>query len=69
MGEWIKIKDKLPIPDTLVLCVGAKGGYFIGTCRDYYLSKGEISKYMSVPNARQGRYATHWQTLPDPPEE
>ena len=64
--NWKRFCDETPEKNKLVLCVGEKGGYFIGhavineTCRD--------KVYMPVPNARSGCYATHWQPLPEQPK-
>lgn len=64
--EWIDVHDRLPDKDTLVLCVGAKGGMFLGYVR--YLYGDDKTAYVRVPNARGGRYAAFWMPLPDPPE-
>ena len=69
MNEWISIQTKLPPDDVLVLCIGAKGGMFLGIGRKGYACIGsEDSCYMSVPNSRGGRYATHWMPLPESPK-
>lgn len=65
--EWISVKDRLPEKDTLVLCVGAKGGMFLGYIR--YLYGDDKTAYVRVPNARSGRYAAFWMPLPEPPEK
>ena len=64
--EWIDVHDRLPDKDTLVLCVGAKGGMFLGYVR--YLYGDDKTAYVRVPNARGGRYAAFWMPLPEPPE-
>lgn len=65
--EWIDVHDRLPDKDTLVLCVGAKGGMFLGYVR--YLYGDDKTAYVRVPNARGGRYAAFWMPLPEPPKE
>lgn len=65
--EWIDVHDRLPDKDTLVLCVGAKGGMFLGFVR--YLYGDDKTAYVRVPNARGGRYAAFWMPLPEPPKE
>lgn len=65
--EWIDVHDRLPDKDTLVLCVGAKGGMFLGFVR--YLYGDDKTAYVRVPNARSGRYAAFWMPLPEPPKE
>lgn len=65
--EWIDVHDRLPDKDTLVLCVGAKGGMFLGFVR--YLYGDDKTAYVRVPNARGGRYAAFWIPLPEPPEK
>lgn len=67
-NNWIPVTEQLPEPDTLVLCIGKKGGMFLGYPSKYVrVSNGSV--YCSVPNARGGRYATHWLPLPEPPKE
>ena len=67
MPRWISVEEMLPEYDELVLCVGAKGGMFLG-CK-LRLFAGDKTAYCFVPNARQGRYATHWMHLPEAPKE
>lgn len=67
MAEWISVKDRLPDKDTLVLCVGAKGGMFLGYIQ-FFIGKDETA-YTYVPNARGSRYAAFWMPLPEPPKE
>ena len=63
--KWIPVSERLPERDVLVLCIGAKGGMFLGitTC---LFSDG--TAYFDVPNARRCRFATHWMPLPEPPK-
>ena len=65
--QWISVKDRLPDKNALVLCAGARGGMFLGKIRWLYEEEG--TAYCHVPNARNGRSATHWMPLPEPPKE
>jgi hypothetical protein len=65
-NKWISVEERLPDKDTLVLCIGAKGGMFLGFIRCYY--EIQNGAYTYVPNSRGCRYATHWMPLPEPPE-
>ena len=65
--EWVSVKERLPEKDTLVLCIGAKGGLFVG--KNLRLYEGENVAYCYVPNSRISRNATHWMPLPEPPKE
>ena len=64
--EWISVEDMLPNRDELVLCVGAKGGMFLG--ERLSLNFDGKSAYANVPNSRGGRYAVYWMPLPQPPQ-
>ena len=62
---WVSVRDRLPEPDRLVLCAGSKGGMFLGMNPSRF---GDVSTaHFNVPNARYGRYATHWTPIPAPP--
>lgn len=65
-GEWISFEDRLPNRDELVLCIGAKGGMFLGEIKRIY--PFDKSAYAHVPNSNRGRYAKYWQPLPTPPK-
>lgn len=64
--EWISVRDRLPNKDELVLCIGAKGGMFLGT--HLYLCKDKIRANAIVPNSPCGRYAIYWMPLPEAPD-
>lgn len=66
MSEWISVADKLPDKDVLVLCIGKRGGMFLGY-PDYCCDGGRA--YVYVPNDKGCRYATHWMPLPEAPKE
>lgn len=66
--NWISAKDKLPEAGQSLLCVGAKGGYFLvikmrsGDLR-------EVKDGIGVWHGGNGwRTFTHWMVLPEPPE-
>lgn len=67
MGHWIPVTERLPERDVLVLCVGSKGGMFIGNPRCIY--GDEDTAYTYVPNSRGSRYTKYWIPLPEPPKE
>ena len=64
--EWIPVTERLPERDVLVLCIGAKGGMFIGNPRCVY--GNEDTAYTYVPNSRGGRQTKYWMPLPEPPK-
>lgn len=64
--KWISVQDRLPDRDELVLCIGAKGGMFLG--ERLSLRWDGKSAYAYVPNSRGGRYAVYWMPLPEPPK-
>lgn len=64
--EWISVEDMLPPKHELVLCIGAKGGMFLGEIKNFY--SFDKSAYTYVPNSRGGRYAKYWMPLPTPPK-
>lgn len=64
--QWISVKDRLPEKGLLVLCVGAKGGMFLG--KDLVVYNGDNCAYAKVPNSRNSRNAVYWMPLPEPPE-
>lgn len=63
--KWIPVTERLPEDDDLVLCIGARGGMFLGR-KPSLFSDGTC--YFAVPNARCCRYCTHWMPLPEPPK-
>jgi hypothetical protein len=65
--QWIPVTERLPEKDVLVLCVGARGGMFIGSPRWVY--KDEKVAFTHVPNSRHGRQTKYWTHLPQPPKE
>ena len=65
-NSWIPVTERLPEEDVLVLCIGKKGGMFLGYPLSYH---DDRSAYTHVPNSRHGRYTTHWMPLPEPPVE
>ena len=58
--NWTPVTEGLPGKDELVLCIGAKGGMFLGK-NPAVFSDG--SAYFSVPNSRSGRVGTHWMPV------
>lgn len=64
--EWISVEERLPNKDELVLCIGAKGGMFLGDRLSLYCD--EKSAYAHVPNSNIGRHAVYWMPLPQPPK-
>ena len=66
--QWISVKDRLPEKDKLVLCIGKRGGMFIGEIHPFLVGRERNEVYCDVPNSRQGRYAIYWMPLPQPPK-
>lgn len=64
--QWIPVTERLPERGHLVLCIGKKGGMFLASGMTLF---PDGSCWCSVPNARNGRNATHWMPLPEPPKE
>ena len=64
--RWISVEESLPEVGTLVLCMGAKGGMFLG---EFSFAIDGHPVYFHVPNARNGRGAKYWMPLPEPPKE
>lgn len=63
--QWTPVTEKLPKPIDPVLCIGTRGGMFIGY--HYYSIERSMDKSICfrVPNSRRDRYASHWQPLPE----
>ena len=63
--QWIPVTERLPERDARVLCIGQRGGMFLGECPSLF---SDGTAYFYVPNARRCRFATHWMPLPEPPK-
>ena len=63
--RWIPVTERLPEKGVLVLCIGARGGMFLGGSPSLF---SDGTAYFCVPNARSCRYATYWMPLPEPPK-
>lgn len=66
-SKWIPVTKQMPDQDELVLCIGARGGMFLGYVR--WLYEDDKTAYTRVPNSRHGRQTKYWMTLPEPPKE
>ena len=50
--KWIPVSDRLPEKDELVLCVGKKGGMFLGEIHPFLVGGERNEVYCYVPNSR-----------------
>ncbi len=66
--KWISVEDRLPEKEELVLCIGKRGGMFLGEIHPFLVGRERNEVYCDVPNSRQGRYAIYWMPLPQPPK-
>ena len=64
--QWIPVTERLPERGVLVLCIGQRGGMFLGENPSLF---SDGTAYFLVPNGRSCRYATHWMPLPGKPKE
>lgn len=66
MSDWIKVEDRLPAPDMLVLCTAE----FFGP-GDWRMALGAIDRKNNHRWWLKGASwePTHWQPLPAPPTE
>lgn len=65
--KWIPVTERLPERDVLVLCVGSKGGMFVGN--PLFIWDDEDTAYTYVPNSRGSRHTKYWMPMPEPPKE
>lgn len=66
-SKWIPVTERTPGDKQNVLCVGARGGMFVGWVCDY--CERDNGKAMAFANGSDGRYITHWMPLPKPPQK
>ena len=59
---WHDVKKELPTPYAYVLCVGARGGYFIGYCTE------KNNLLFKTATRHTPRRAVWWIDLPKRPE-
>ena len=72
MEEWIRVEDRLPEDNVKVLCLGLKGGLFVGYCvhaaRAFHREEG----LMELEWYAKGHYCPKviaWVPIPPIPEE
>jgi hypothetical protein len=68
-SPWRRVEDGLPEPHKNVLCMGRKGGCFVGWSidnADRVKAKGYGRAYVHGGKARS---FIHWMPLPEPPKE
>ena len=67
-GNWIPVSERLPRPETEVLCA-FDSGEVCSLWQDWALSRDEDPfLYGADPDFRRVKRATHWLPLPLPPE-
>lgn len=62
-NKWISVKERLPKINETVLCGVKGGGIVLSLCE--YIKKG----FRPITNAWIDDRITHWQPLPNPPDE
>ena len=68
-SPWHRVEEELPEPHKNVLCMGRKGGCFVGWSidnADTVKANGYGRAYVHGGNARS---FTHWMPLHEPPKE
>jgi hypothetical protein len=68
-GLWIPVAERLPLPETEVLCA-FDSGEVCSLWQDWAHSRDEDPfLYGEDPSFRRVKRATHWMPLPLPPEK
>jgi len=67
--DWIKVKDKLPLPNTFVLTFGKIYGMVVGYIGNEGKWYAEYTDFESgEPYLSDAGTVTHWRSLPKEPE-
>ena len=66
--EWISVEDKMPEPETEVLCINSMGVKVVGWLF-YGMKNKDEKQYVCDAEFVKVVNITHWVPLPEPPKD